>query len=157
MKKWKLKSERKMEQQKKSNINSIAIMVSITVIVVGLFGIILILNKGKSSTSSPNQTISETSENNVTIQDGKQVIEIIAKGGYSPKKSVAKAGVPTVIKFKTNGTYDCSSALNIPSLKISKNLPGTGETEIEIGSQEAGKLTGNCSMGMYFFEIDFQA
>ncbi len=157
MKKWQLKSKQKMEQQKRSKINSIAIIVSITVIVIGLFGIIVILNKGKSNSSTPNQTILETSENNVSIQDGKQVIEIAAKGGYSPKKSIAKAGVPTVIKFKTNGTYDCSSAVNLPSLKISKNLPGTGETEVEIGSQEVGKLAGTCSMGMYFFEVEFQS
>lgn len=157
MKKWKLKSDYKMVQKRKSNTNSIVIMVSITVIVIGLFGIILILNKGKSNSSTPNQTILETSDNNVSIKDGKQVIEILAKGGYSPKKSIAKAGVPTVIKFKTNGTYDCSSAVNLPSLKISKNLPGTGETEVEIGSQEVGKLAGTCSMGMYFFEVEFQS
>lgn len=157
MKKWKLKSKQNMEQQRKNNTNSIAIIASITVIVIGLFGIIFILNKGKSNSNIPSQTISETSDNNVSIKDGKQVIEILAKGGYSPKKSTAKAGVPTVIKFKTNGTYDCSSSVNLPSLKISKNLPGTGETEIEIGSQEVGKLAGTCSMGMYFFEVEFQS
>ncbi len=146
-----------MENQSKNNTNSIVIMVSIIVIVLGLFWIIFTLNQGKSNSNTSNQTISETSESNVSIKDGKQVIEILAKGGYSPKKSIAKAGIPTVIKFKTNGTYDCSSSVNLPSLNISKNLPGTGETEIEIGSQEVGKLAGTCSMGMYFFEVDFQS
>ncbi len=157
MKKWKLKSKQKMEQPRKNNTNSIVILVSITVIVMGLFGIILMLNKGDTNSNTSSQAILETSDNNVSIKDGKQVIEILAKGGYSPKKSIAKSGIPTVIKFKTNGTYDCSSSVNLPSLKISKNLPGTGETEIDIGSQEAGKLAGTCSMGMYFFEVEFQS
>lgn len=157
MKKWKLKSKHKMEPQGKNNLNSIVIMVSITVIVVGIFGILLLLNRGKSDSAGSEQVKSESSVNNVSQKDGKQIIEITAKGGYSPKKSIAKAGVPTVLKFKTKGTYDCSSALTIPSLNISKNLPGSGETEIEIGSQGVGKLAGTCSMGMYSFEIDFQS
>jgi plastocyanin domain-containing protein len=157
MKKWKLKSRIRMEQHQKGNLNTIVIMVSIIVIIVGLFGIIWMLNKDKSGSVSSEQTNIETPVNNVSIKDGKQVIEILAKGGYSPRQSIAKAGIPTVIKFKTSGTYDCSSALRIPSLNISKNLPGSGETEIEIGSQAVGKLAGTCSMGMYFFEIDFQS
>lgn len=157
MKKWKLKSKDKMEQHRKDNLSTIVIMVSIVVIVIGLFGIIWMLDKGRSSSASSQQTNAETLVNNVSTKDGKQVIEILAKGGYSPKQSIAKAGVPTILKFKTNGTYDCSSAMRIPSLNISKNLPGTGETEIEIGPQEVGKLSGTCSMGMYFFEIDFQS
>lgn len=156
-KKWKLKSRHNMEQTKNGTLNTVVIMVSIVVIVVGLFGIILILNKNKSPNTTSEQVKTEEPVNNVKTIDGKQVIEITAKAGYSPKLSTAKAGVPTTIKFKTNGTYDCSSSVNIPSLNISKNLPGTGETEIEIGSPELGKLAGTCSMGMYFFEIDFQA
>ncbi len=157
MKKWKLKHRYKMEQPVDNNKKTIVVLVSITVLVIGLFGMIMFLSKDKSKPSSSNQTKSETSVNNVSIIDGKQVIEIFAKGGYSPKQSVAKAGVPTILKFKTKGTYDCSSSLRIPSLNISKNLPGTGETEIEIGPQEVGEFAGTCSMGMYFFEIDFQA
>ncbi len=157
MKKWKLKSKNKMEQHKPNNMSTIIVMVSIIVIVIGVFGIMAFLNKGQSSSGNPQQAKLENAVNNVSMKDGKQVIEILAKGGYSPKQSIAKAGVPTVIKFKTNGTYDCSSALRMPSLNISKNLPGSGETEIEIGSREVGKLAGTCSMGMYFFEIDFQS
>lgn len=157
MKKWKLKHKVIMETQSKSNKNTVVILVSIIVIVIGLFAILLIMNRGKSGSTATQQTKSETPVNNVSMVDGKQVIEIFAKGGYSPKKSIAKADVPTVIKFKTSGTYDCSSAVTIPSLDVSKNLPGTGETEIEIGPQPVGKLAGTCSMGMYFFEIDFQA
>ena len=92
---------------------------------------------------------------NVTIVDGKQIIEINAKGGYQPQRSIAKAGIPTIIRFNTKGTFDCSSAVRIPSMNISKNLPQTGSTDIDIGSQQVAALQGSCGMGMYSGSIDF--
>ena len=95
--------------------------------------------------------------NNVTIVDGKQIIEINAKGGYQPRKSVAKAGIPTIIRFNTKGTFDCSSSVRIPSLNISKSLPQSGATDIDIGNGKLGILKGSCGMGMYPFEVEFQS
>ena len=95
--------------------------------------------------------------NNVSIVDGKQIIEISAKGGYQPRKSVAKAGVPTIIRFDTKGTFDCSSSVRIPSMNITKSLPQTGSTDIDIGSQEVVVLQGTCGMGMYPFEVEFKS
>ncbi len=91
------------------------------------------------------------------IIDGKQIIEISVRGGYSPRKTIAKAGVPTVLKMKTNGTFDCSSSLMIPQLNYRKLLPSSGVENIEIPASEAtGVFRGLCSMGMYNFEIDFE-
>jgi len=95
--------------------------------------------------------------NNVTVVDGKQIIEIRAKGGYQPRKSVAKAGIPTVIRFNTNGTFDCSSSVRIPSMNISKSLPQSGSIDIDIGIQKVATLKGTCGMGMYPFEVEFQS
>lgn len=94
--------------------------------------------------------------NNVSMVDGEQVIELNVKGGYSPKLTTAKAGVPTVLKLNTNGTFDCSSAVRIPSMGISKNLPPSGTTEIDLGTPKVATLDGVCVMGMYSFKIDFQ-
>lgn len=95
----------------------------------------------------------EPSGNNVTTVDGKQIIEIQAKGGYLPRVTTAQSGIPTTLRINTNGTFDCSSAIRIPSLKVSKNLPATGVTDIDLGTLAPGKIAGNCSMGMYPFEI----
>src|SRR3989338_5111106 len=70
------------------------------------------------------------SANNVSIVDGKQIIEIRAKGGYLPRRSIAKAGQPTILRFDTNGTFDCSLSVRIPSLGISKTLPISGVSDI---------------------------
>ncbi|MFA5778234.1 MAG: hypothetical protein WC870_01965 [Candidatus Paceibacterota bacterium] len=96
-------------------------------------------------------------KNNVEIRDGIQYITINARGGYFPKISTATAGIPTKLIVKTDGTFDCSSALAIRSLNYQKMLPQNGETEIDIGIPKAGEpLQGVCGMGMYSFKIDFQ-
>lgn len=94
--------------------------------------------------------------NNVTVKDGTQIIEIDAKGGYWPRKTTAKAGMPSVIRVQTAGTFDCSSALVIADLNYRKNLPPTGTTDIPLPPQEAGTTyQGLCAMGMYSFVVDF--
>ena len=56
---------------------------------------------------SKNNTETGGSAQNVEIKDGVQYITINARGGYSPKVSSAKPGIPTKLIVKTNGTYDC--------------------------------------------------
>ncbi|MEK7135474.1 MAG: hypothetical protein AAB780_02095 [Patescibacteria group bacterium] len=93
---------------------------------------------------------------NVEVRDGFQYITIGAKGGYYPKVSTAKAGIPTKLIIKTNGTYDCSAALVIRSIGFQKVLSQTGEEVIDVGTPVAGTpLRGTCSMGMYNFLINF--
>lgn len=125
----------------------VASVVIAAAIILGAFA--LSNNKSQPSNSVAAQ--------NVSIVDGKQIIEIEAKGGYSPRNSVAKSGIPTIIRFKTGGTFDCSASVRIPSLNISKILPQTGSTDIDLGSQNGGTLQGTCGMGMYPFSIDFQS
>lgn len=104
-----------------------------------------------SSDSKTSQSV-----NNISMVEGKQIITIRAKGGYLPKITTAKAGFPTILKMDTQGTFDCSSALTIPSLSFKKNLPPSGETIIDILPQKAGAvIRGLCSMGMYSFTVYF--
>lgn len=127
--------------------NNSAIYISIIFVLVLIWGAIFLSGSNKNS---------DGNINNVSIVDGKQIIEIGAKGGYSPRTTNAQANIPTVIKMKTNGSFDCSSALVIPSLNYRNNLPLSGETLIEVPAQKPGsKLQGLCAMGMYSFTIDF--
>jgi Cu+-exporting ATPase len=92
-----------------------------------------------------------------TIVDGKQIIDISAKGGYSPRVVVAKKGVPTILRVRTAGTFDCSASLIIPKLSYQKFLQASGIEEIAISAEQAqGTLQGLCSMGMYNFQIKFE-
>lgn len=123
---------------------------AILVVAVLIGGAIIFTNKGSSS-----NTESVSNNSNVELSNGVQIISIDVKGGYWPKKTIAKAGIPTTVRFVTNNTFDCSRSLRLPSLKVTKTLSQTGSTDIDIGSQTQGKFFGSCGMGMYSFEIDF--
>lgn len=93
----------------------------------------------------------------VSIIDGTQIIDISAKGGYSPRVIAAKAGMPTTLRVQTNGTFDCSASLIIPKLSYQKSLQSSGTEEIVITPEQAqGTMRGLCAMGMYNFQIKFQ-
>ena len=126
------------------------ISVLLAAIIIG--GAIIIAGNRNNVNGADTQTI-----NNVSVVGGKQIIEINAKGGYAPRITKAKANMPTIIKVGTRGTFDCSSALSIPSLGYRKNLPPSGETLIDVPPQKSGStLRGICAMGMYSFQINFE-
>jgi plastocyanin domain-containing protein len=125
-----------------------------------LFGIAAVIVLGVGTVllvSKPSEGSKEFDLQEPTIDlEGKQVINLTAKGGYSPAVITAKAGQETVLVVATKNTFDCSSAFVIPELKIQKNLPATGNTQFNLGTFEAGKeINGSCSMGMYNFKIKF--
>lgn len=93
----------------------------------------------------------------VSMHNGVQIVDLTAKGGYSPNYIEATAGVPTELRVTTSGTFDCSSSLVIPSLGYQKILEPTGVALIAISADKAqGTLEGTCGMGMYDFAIAFK-
>lgn len=122
------------------------------IIIVGIIigGAVLLLNGSNSGTPAQQENIQ-----NVSIVDGKQIIEITAKGGYTPRMSIAKAGIPTILRFDTNGTFDCSASVRIPNMNVSEVLPSSGSKDVDLGNPEVGVVKGSCGMGMYPFQIQF--
>ncbi|OGG41125.1 hypothetical protein A2118_03570 [Candidatus Kaiserbacteria bacterium GWA2_50_9] len=116
-----------------------------------LIGGAMILTLNKPSAQS------EPLVNNVSVVDGQQIIDITAKGGYTPRTSTAKAGIPTILRFHTSGTFDCSSYIRIPSMGVNRTLPSTGTVDIPVTNPQAGALIGMCGMGMYPFQVNFQS
>ena len=91
---------------------------------------------------------------NVEVKDGVQYVIITAKGGYSPRVTEIKGGLPTKLVVKTDGTYDCSASLAVRSVGFQKILQPTGEEVIDLGTPKAGdEVQGVCGMGMYNFQI----
>jgi hypothetical protein len=123
------------------------ILVSVAVLVGGYLAQQLLFSSERAEVSE------ESLEPNVTESEGRQYIEIRAKGGYTPRVSVAKADMPTTLRLRTESTFDCSSELRIPSLNVKETLSPFGVTEIDLGTLPVGVLQGSCGMGMYFFEI----
>jgi len=129
-------------------------MKTTTIIIAGVIigGVILFIGGRNNGTPTQQENIQ-----NVSVVDGKQIIEIKAKGGYTPRVSTAKAGIPTIVRFDTNGTFDCSASVRIPSMNISEILPNSGVKDIDLGLPKVGTLQGSCGMGMYPFQINFQS
>ena len=110
------------------------------------------LSTQSASSWDPNIGPSE----NVNEVNGVQYIDISAKGGYSPRLTYAKSGIPTILRIETRNTFDCSTSLVMPSLNYRKILSPSGIEEIELPPQKAGtSQKGLCSMGMYGFEVRF--
>jgi len=120
------------------------------VISIALVGGTLYFVRDKSASSGGEATQSQ----NIEIRDGVQYVTITAKGGYSPRVTEIKGGLPTKLIVKTNGTYDCSASLVVRSAGFQKILQSTGEEIIDLGIPKSGeKIQGLCGMGMYNFQI----
>ena len=63
---------------------------AISIVIAGAFIGGAILYTGVRSTGTDDGSVQA---NNVSIVDGKQIVEVSVKGGYRPQKSAAKAGV----------------------------------------------------------------
>lgn len=130
-----------------SKATLIAIIISALAIVFAFWSVSLKSDPRQDSGTAPA----------ATIVDGTQFVDITAKGGYSPRVVTAKAGIPTVLRVTTNGTFDCSSSVVIPKLSYQKFLKPSGTEDIVIPADQAqGTLQGLCAMGMYNFQIKFQ-
>jgi sulfite exporter TauE/SafE len=81
----------------------------------------------------------------------------VLNSGYKPSFLTAPANQPIRLVMVTNNVRSCSRDFVIPDLNLSQLLPATGETVLEIPSQQAGSsLQFMCSMGMYTGVIQFR-
>src|SRR5437870_4880477 len=116
------------------------IALAIGMLVVLLGAVFFLANRSPATTAA--------NVHNVRMEGGKQVVEIDVDKNYNPKTSVAKLGIPTILRFKTNGSIHCTSDVRIPSMNIKKFLPLSGITDIDLGSPQVATLQGVCGMGM---------
>lgn len=129
------------------------ISISILLIIVSIF---LIGNGNSDNIAGASKATLGANTVGTVNTEGKQILELVAKGGYSPNVINAKANTDSVLRVKTNSTFDCTSTVNIPALGINKNLPSTGTTDIAIKAQAPGaEIVGTCAMGMFRFTLKF--
>lgn len=85
-----------------------------------------------------------------TIVNGTQTVTITARtGSYSPHAIEATAGIPTTLVIKSDNVSGCVRYLVIPDRGIEKVLPVKGETRVDLGVLQPGRLDYTCGMGMY--------
>jgi sulfite exporter TauE/SafE len=82
--------------------------------------------------------------------DGKQIVVITARpGSYSPENVRVRAGLPTTLVVKSVGARGCVRSFTIPDRGVEQILPTDGDTRIDLGVLQPGRLDYACGMGMY--------
>lgn len=120
-------------------------------------GLILLFSGGRNDPVTTDLDPPIVREGTAVVENGVQYVDITARVGYAPRRIVAEKGRDTVIRIHTQNTYDCSSAVVIPSLGYEARLEPTGVAEVPVPAAKAqGTLEGLCSMGMYRFSVIFE-
>ena len=149
------KGKRLRADEEYKNNHSVGPFILLGFVILSVVTIIYLSVALKTKSGNGSNTAGQNSSG-VSESNGVQYIDITAKGGYKPGEISAKANLKSILRVTTSATFDCSSALVIPSLNYRNNLPPTAVTEIEIPPQAPSSvLRGTCAMGMYRFNINF--
>lgn len=81
-------------------------------------------------------------------RDGRQEVEIMVQGGYTPATIRLEAGRPARLKFNRQEASGCSEEVVFPALGLRRFLPAFETTVIEFTPETAGEYTFTCGMGM---------
>lgn len=80
--------------------------------------------------------------------DGHQTVIVTARtGSYSPEGLQVSSGLPTTLIVRSVGAQGCVRAFIIRDKQYI--LPVHGDTRIELGTLQPGRLDYSCGMGMY--------
>jgi sulfite exporter TauE/SafE len=132
----------------------LAVITGLAVLAMGLYT----LNGGLELAGSPQsasriaQTVgfAETPADTTAAStvDGQQTVVIAATShAYSPENVQVRSGVPTTLVVRSDGAQGCIRSFVIREEQTI--LPATGESRIDLGVLQPGRLDYACGMGMY--------
>ena len=90
----------------------------------------------------------EREKTTAQVVEGKQVVRVAVKGGYSPDTLVVKRGRPVRIEFDRQETSGCSDTVVFSDFGISRPLPAFKTTAVEFTPDKAGQFSFTCGMNM---------
>ena len=82
------------------------------------------------------------------VEDGRQVVDITVKGGYSPSLIRVEAGTPVRLRFDRQENSDCTARVVFPDFRKSASLAAFGTTTLDLDVQEPGEYSWACGMNM---------
>jgi Cu+-exporting ATPase len=77
-----------------------------------------------------------------------QHVTVVVRGGYTPARIEAVAGVPLRITFDRRESGDCSSRVVFPELGITRTLPANTTTTVDLLPDQAGEFGFSCAENM---------
>ena len=81
---------------------------------------------------------------------------IVVDGAYQPAQLSVQAGRPVALTFVRREKSGCGNVLQIPALKVRRELKAGGKTTVTFTPRKLGPLTFTCGMGMYQGKIVVQ-
>ncbi|MEX2290549.1 MAG: heavy metal translocating P-type ATPase [Mycobacteriales bacterium] len=81
-------------------------------------------------------------------ENGRQVVDITVKGGYSPSLVRVEAGKPVRLRFDRQENSDCTARVVFPDFRKSASLAAFGTTTLDLDVQEPGEYAWACGMNM---------
>lgn len=85
--------------------------------------------------------------------DGRQTIEILVDGGYSPARVQARAGLPIRLVFLRRDPSDCLARVVFPDARRSLDLPLHRSVSLDLPPQPPGRYPFHCGMAMVRGEL----
>ncbi len=82
------------------------------------------------------------------VGDGIQEVRVTVRGGYSPNRIRAQAGLPLRLVFDRQESGDCTSRVVFPDFGASAELPAFGEASLELTPKVPGEYGFACGMNM---------
>ncbi|MBW3641236.1 MAG: cupredoxin domain-containing protein, partial [Actinobacteria bacterium] len=67
-----------------------------------------------------------------SVEDGRQVVDITVKGGYSPSLIRVEAGKPVRLRFDRQENSDCTARVVFPDFRKSASLAAFGTTTMDL-------------------------
>jgi Cu+-exporting ATPase len=77
-----------------------------------------------------------------------QHVTVVVRGGYTPARIEAVAGVPLRITFDRRESGDCSSRVVFPELGITRALPANAATTVDLLPDKPGEFGFSCAENM---------
>ncbi|MDT9691885.1 sulfite exporter TauE/SafE family protein [Streptomyces sp. P9(2023)] len=114
---------------------------------------------GASAGADSGDEAEEPAPNDAPVRvdaSGRQVITLTVTDFYTPTQFTAKAGLPTTLILRGKDSGGCARAFTIPELGVQEIVERNGDTEIDLGTRDAGTLRFSCAMGMQTGSIDFE-
>ncbi|CAG4911040.1 unnamed protein product [Acidithrix sp. C25] len=90
---------------------------------------------------------------------GIQTVRVTVRGGYTPNRILAHAGVPLHLVFDRQESGDCTSRVIFPDFGVSAELPTFGEASLDFTPARPGEYGFVCGMNMIhgFLIVEDQA
>ena len=82
------------------------------------------------------------------LEGGVQRVQVTVRGGYSPNLIKVRQGTPVELVFDRQESWECTSRVVFPELKVGAGLPAHTRTTVRLSPDRPGSFGFACGMNM---------